>query len=152
MNTSKLIFFPVLLALFVFGSRCSAQPTKAQMIADLRTVFELLSKGDNMAAVAYFKGPETKSEEDLAHELNRIIANQELTMTGIEILEQHGNFGTLSEIFPERYQYWLERVGLTTAEGCYAMGFAGAEVAAYWNGKQFQVFRLDDIGQLRVPK
>lgn len=117
MNTSKLIFFPVLLALFVFGSKCTAQPTKAQLISDLRTAYELLSKGDNMAAVVHFKGPETKSEEDLAHELNSLIANQELTMNGIEILGQLGNFGKLGDIFPERGGFWLERIGMSWRRG-----------------------------------
>ncbi len=144
----KKYFSALILALFLLGCQGSSQPSKEQLISDLKSVYELLSKGDNLAAVDYFKGPDGIPKEDLAKDLGGILEKRELSLSGIEVLEKNGKFGKLSEIFPERGERWMERNGITTPEDCYGLGYEGAEVAAYWNGNKFLLIRLDDVGKL----
>ena len=142
------VFSALILALFAFGCQSSSQPTKEQLISDLKTVHELLSNGDNMAAVEHFKGPDGISKERLAKDLGGLLKKRELSMEGIEVLDQKGKFGKLSEVFPERGASWVERNGITKPEDCYGLGFKNAEVAAFWDGGKFLLIRLDDVGKL----
>ena len=148
MNPIKKILFAFSLALFVFGCQGSAQPSKEQLISDLNTIYDLLSSGDNMAAVEHFKGPDGVPKERLAKDLDGLLGKNELSKNGIEILDKNGKFGKLSEVFPDRGERWMERNGITTPEDCYGLGYKNAEVAAYWDGSKFLLIRLDDVGKL----
>ena len=148
MNSIPKFFYFLLLALIVFGCQSSSEPSKEQLISDLKTIHELLSNGDNMAAVEHFKGPDGVSKERLARDLGGLLKKKELSTQGIEVLDQKGKFGKLSEVFPERGQSWMERNGITAPDDCYGLGYGKAEVAAYWNGSKFLLIRLDDVGKL----
>lgn len=148
MKSSKKPFYLLILVLVVFGCQSSNQPTKEQLISDLKSVYELLSKGDNLAAVEHFKGPDGMSKERLASDLKGLLDKRELSMNGIEILEKEGKFGKLNEIFPDKAKRWMERNGVSSPENCYALGYRSAEVAAFWDGSKFLLIRLDDVGKL----
>ncbi len=149
MKAYKNYFIAILLATFAFGCQGSANPDKDQLISDLKTVFKLLSEEKYEAAADHFRGPEGLSKDKMVRGMKGMIEKNEISMPGIEVLAAKGNFGPLMEVFPERGGSWLERNGISSAENCYGLGFDRAEVAAYWTGSEFQLFRLDDVGKLR---
>jgi hypothetical protein len=102
MHPSRKRFSFLILALLVSACQGCSQPTREQLISDLKSVHELLSNGDCMAATEHFKGPDGVSKERLAEDLSGLPGKQELSVNGIQILEKEGKFGKLSEIFPER--------------------------------------------------
>lgn len=148
MNTAKKIFLASILALFIVGCQSSSGPTKEQLIKDLKSVYELLSNGEHMAALEHFKGPDDIPKERLAKDLKGLIKKREISEKGIEILDKNGKFGKLNEIFPDRSKRWMERNEITTPDDCYGLGYKNAEVAAYWTGSKFLLIRLDDVGKL----
>ncbi len=146
-----------LLPLFIFLIGCgessetteeSAQPTKEQIIADLKVIHELLSNGEHMAAAERFKGPEGLSREKIANGMKGWLKKREVSMRGIEVLHEKGKFGKLNEVFPDKGGDWIERNEVTNPAACYGLGYKNAEVAAMWDGSQFIFFRLDDVGKL----
>ena len=126
----------------------SAQPTKEQMVADLKMIHELLSDGEFMTAAARFKGPKKLSQEKIAKAMKGWLKKREISMRGIEVLYEKGKFGKLNEVFPEKGGDWMERNEVTNPDACYGLGYKNAEVAAIWEGGKFTFFRLDDVGKL----
>jgi len=147
-NTSKKIFSILLLAVFAFGCQGSSEPSKDQLISDLKSIHESISSGDHAAAAEHFKAPEGMSKEKMAKQMPGMLKKNELSMQGIEILDKEGKFGKLSEVFPERGESWMKRNKITTPDDCYGLGFKNAEVAAFWDGSKFLLIRLDDVGKL----
>ena len=58
MNSISKIWLALFLVALITGCGGSAEPTKEQLISDLKSVHKLLAEGDNMAAVEYFKTPD----------------------------------------------------------------------------------------------
>lgn len=129
-------------------TRETAQPAKAQMIADLQTIHELLSNGEYMTAAEHFKGPEAVSQERVAKAMKGWLKKREISAHGIDVLDEKGTFGKLNDVFPEEAGDWMKRNEVTYAEACYGLGYKNAEVAAIWDGDKFTFFRLDDVGKL----
>ena len=149
MNHTRIFLFALLLASITFGCSAKSEPTKEQLISDLKSVYELLSDGDYDGAAEYFKGPEGMPKAMLAKELRGILEKRELSMEGIEVLDRKGKFGTLSEIFPDHAEGWMARNKLSPDAECYAISYEGAEVAAHWTGDRFELIRLDDVGKIK---
>lgn len=148
MNSISKIWLALFLVALITGCGGSAEPTKEQLISDLKSVHKLLAAGDNMAAVEYFKTPDEMPKEKLAREMGGFLKKNEISSEGIEILDQKGKFGKLMEVFPERGGKWMARNKLSNPEECYGLGYQNAEVAAWWTGTKFQLIRLDDVGKL----
>ncbi len=130
----------------------AAKPTKEELIRTLKLAMTLLEKNELEAASVHFVVPEDFKPEMLS----RLVEIQEISMAGIEILEKNATFGTAAETFgEERAQALAERAGVDVAQ---AYGFyyerepVTAEVLAVWNSSAFKIFRLDDVGKLKMDK
>lgn len=147
MKTIKRNFLAILVLTLVFGCGGGGQPTKDQLISDLKAACQGLLDKDYDTAGKYFKMPEDAPKEKIEKQLSRMLEINEISLAGIDILEEKGKFGTLKEIFPEKAARWAERAKVAV-EDCYAMRHEGAEVAAVWSEGRFELIRLDDVGKL----
>jgi hypothetical protein len=131
----------------------SSQPTRVQMLNDLNLLYRKMSnrKFEEVKKLIKFRSSSV-SQEEIETEISRSIENKEISAEGIAILSEKGSFGKLRDIFPEKADFWLERNEITNEEDCFAIKLNQAEVAGFWNGKNFVFFRLDDVGKLAMPE
>ncbi|PIE17060.1 MAG: hypothetical protein CSA66_06895 [Proteobacteria bacterium] len=138
----------VAVALYACGS--SAAPTKEQLAKQLTELSAALQSSDLDAAASHIMLPPDRSIDEMKPMLPRLLEKREISVEGVKLLIDKGQFGTLTEVFPDKGPKRAERVGANVEE-CYAFKLDDAEVMARWTGSEFKIFRLDDVGKL-APK
>ena len=124
-------------------------PTPEDVIAHLRGALAAIQTKDWDAASGYFHfGPRAPKPAEVPDALASMVAKQEISADGIDILAARGRFGPLAEVFPERGASWAERAEVPL-ERCYALAHEGGEVAVFAGDDGLKLIRLDDVGKLR---
>ncbi|WP_145167393.1 tetratricopeptide repeat protein [Rubripirellula lacrimiformis] len=129
-----------------------AQPTKSALIDTLNDVFRLLEKEDYLAASEYFSLPPDFPPELRPGMLSDIIRLNEISQSGIDVLNQDATFGPATETFgSQRAKVHAERAQVDVNQ-CYGFYHTTdretGEVMAFWDGDGFKLTRLDDVGKL----
>ncbi|MEL6108425.1 MAG: hypothetical protein AAFU85_20555, partial [Planctomycetota bacterium] len=85
-------------------------------------------------------------------DLASLVRNQELSPAGIQILESSATFGTAVELFGStRAKALCEKMGIGTDDVYgfnHRQGDQWGKVLAQWDGTQFRLVRVDDVGKL----
>ena len=149
--------FPLVLAVLAIFAACgksdsspaaAAGPTKEAAVQTLRSLQAALDAKDYDKAINFIQIPPDAKAEDIKAALARIPELQELSSQGIDILAEKGKWGKLTEVYGERGSRFAERMKVS-AEDSYGLSYQSAEAGFYWDGKQFKLVRIDDIGKLR---
>jgi hypothetical protein len=120
----------------------STSPTKDAAVQLLRALNSAIEAKDYSKAMGYVQGPARNEDFD------RLVANQEISARGIDILAEKGKWGKLTEVFDStRASGWADRVKVPV-DSCYGLNYQNAEAGFYLDGKQFKIIRCDDIGKL----
>ncbi len=122
-------------------------PDREAALAHLRKAAAALEAKNYEEAAVYFKLPEGAPPDRIAEELAKLIEKKEISSAGVEKLAKDAKWGSLQEVFGDKGARWTERAKVPAAQ-CYALSKDPAEVALFWDGSKFLVFRLDDVGKL----
>lgn len=127
------------------------EPSKGQLIDTLTLAWQAIDEERWQDAEQYFVVPANSDPSMLA----ALIKNRELSLAGIRILEQEGEFINAIAAFGEqRAQALAERAAVDVRQ-CYGIVFATeevtAEIMAVWQSERFKLVRVDDVGKLE-PK
>ncbi len=125
----------------------NADPSKELLIQKLEELNGYLVAGDYEKAKTLFILPADLGDEVIIGIMKKLIEQQEISADGIKILSKKGTYGKLVTVFPEKGKMRAEKNNLNPHE-CYGLKYQSAEVMAYWNGKEFKLFRIDDIGKV----
>jgi hypothetical protein len=98
-------------AMFKGSSKLGIKPNKEQFITDLKEVYTYLKDKNYSKASEKFVFPAFTPEEEMNEMLGRLIENSEISDAGIELLSKNGTFGPLRQIFPEKADRWIEKMG-----------------------------------------
>ena len=125
-----------------------SKPTKQQLVDDLKSLFPLLKQKEYSKAADFFVLPPNFKPEML----DGFIERGEISVEGIQELERAAEFGLAKERFgDERADHFASRasVDVNSVYGFnHESGDVAAEVLAVWDGKNFKLIRLDDVGKL----
>lgn len=122
-------------------------PDREAALTHLRKAATALEAKNYEEAAAYFKLPEGAPPDVVAKELAKLTEKKEISSAGVEKLAKDAKWGTLQEVFGDKGARWTERAQVPPAQ-CYALSKDPAEVALFWDGSKFLIFRLDDVGKL----
>jgi len=126
----------------------SGGPTKEAAVKTLQDAAAALEGKDYDKALLYIHVPPNRTPEQFKTAGPGLIEKQEISTKGVEILAVQGKWGKLDEVFPkERAQSMAERAGLPL-EQCYGLTHGDAQAGFHWNGQQFKIMHLDDVGKL----
>ncbi len=125
-----------------------ATPTKQALIETLKAFLPLLENKDfEKASKSCALPPDFKPEM-----LDGMIERQEISLAGIELLEKEAKFGKAAELFGTDRGSTYAKQALVDLDSCYGFFHTAnsetAEVIAYWNGTEFKLIRLDDVGKI----
>lgn len=125
------------------SDKSSSKPSKAKLIKDLKSALKKIKEENFSAAAKYFQFPKDVTDEEVEKELSNLVKKKKLSSEMFEDLEEEGEFGLLEEIFPTKAANWMEESEIKDSklDKCYAYKWEKAQIAAYWNGKNFQIFR-----------
>ena len=121
--------------------------TSDALVGVLRDLLAAIEAGDADKAVSYLKFRSGTSAEEAWKDVGEFVKSKEISAAGIDRLAAEGRFGLLADVFVDRGRAWAKRVGVDITT-CYALALRPAAVAAFWNGKTFKVFRLNNVGLL----
>jgi hypothetical protein len=123
-------------------------PTKKALIDCLRRMFPLLEKKDFAGAAQFCMLPPDFKPEMLDGMLER----QEISLAGIDVLDKEAKFGKAAELFGADRAGRYAKQANADLENCYGFFHTAnsetAEVIAFWNGTEFKLIRLDDVGKI----
>jgi len=136
-----------LLGILIIGCGGGSKPTQEQLGKQLTELAAALDAGDLDKAVGHMQLPPGRSADEVKPMLPKLVERQEISVEGVKILLEKGEFGPLAEVFPKDGAKRAERAEVKLEE-CYALRFERAEVMAHWDGGQFKIFRLDDVGKI----
>ena len=124
-------------------------PTKEAAVQTLRTFLAAVEAKEYPKAAAMIQTSSEVSPAEIEKSLGRMLDNNELSARGIDILAERGKWGKLAEVFgADRASRLIARAGVPV-DDCYGLNLENAEAGFYWNGQQFKLVRVDDIGKLR---
>lgn len=127
----------------------ASAPTKEAAVQLLKSFLSAIEAKDYDKAAAMIQLPPQMTQDDIRKGLGRILELNELSAQGIDILDAKGKWGKLAEVYgAERANRFIERAGVPV-DDCYGLNYESAEAGFYWDGKQFKIVRVDDIGKLR---
>ena len=127
----------------------AAGPTKEAAVQLLRNFLAAVEAKDYDKAAAMIQTSEQVSRDEISKALGRLLDQNELSTRGIDILAERGKWGKLTEVYgAERASRLIARAGVPV-DDCYGLNLDAAEAGFYWDGKQFKLVRIDDIGKLR---
>ena len=130
------------------ASTASGAPTKEAAVKTLQDAAAALEAKDYDKALLYIHVPPNRTPEQFKTAGPGLIEKQEISTKGVEILAAQGKWGKLDEVFEkERAQSMAERAGLPL-EQCYGLMHGDAQAGFHWNGQQFKIMHLDDVGKL----
>lgn len=136
----------------VWGKTQQSQvaPTKAKLIQTLKTLYPLLEKKDYQSAASSFVLPPNFQPQML----DGFIERREISADGIAVLEKDAVFATAVKAFgQERAEAFAKRAAVSV-DDCYGFNHetdvATGEVMAQWDGTNFKLIRLDDVGKLEL--
>jgi hypothetical protein len=130
------------------ASTPAGTPTKEAAVKTLQDAAAALEGKDYDKALLYIHVPPNRTPEQFKTAGPGLIEKQEISTKGVEILAAQGKWGKLDEVFPkERAQSMAERAGLPLDE-CYGLTHGDAQAGFHWNGQQFKIMHLDDVGKL----
>lgn len=124
------------------------EPTKADLIKTLETIYPLLEAENYSAAAELVMMPSSLNPEMLSG----ILKAKELSMSGIKQLSRDAKFGKATDLFgTERATSLVKKMG-ADVDKCYGFNHetdqATGEIIAQWDGARFQLVRIDDVGKL----
>jgi len=125
----------------------ASAPDREAAVAHLRKTAAALEAKNYQEAAAYFKLPEGAPPDAVAKEMGKLLEKREISAAGVETLAKDGKWGSLKEVFGDKGVRWSDRAKVPIDQ-CYALGKDPAEVAFFWDGSKFLIFRLDDVGKL----
>ncbi|MCI5055078.1 MAG: hypothetical protein MRY83_03160 [Flavobacteriales bacterium] len=140
---------PILL-LFITNISIAQNPSKEIMIDQLYEVFEALDKKEFSQATKHFLIPESVGEQKAMQALSTFIEKKEISNSGIKVLAEHGEYGPLELVFPERGKAKADRAGVDIKK-CYGYRYQEANVMGLWESGKFKFFRMDDLGKIESP-
>ena len=124
-------------------------PTREAAVQLLRTFLAAVEAKDYDKAAAMIQTSSEVSPDEIKKALGRMLDQNELSARGIDILAERGKWGKLAEVYgAERASRLIARAGVSV-DDCYGLNLEGAEAGFYWDGRQFKLVRIDDIGKLR---
>ena len=127
----------------------TAGPTKEAAVQTLRSFLAAVEAKEYSKAAAMVQTSSEVSPAEIERSLGRMLENNELSARGIDILAERGKWGKLAEVFgADRASRLIARAGVPV-DDCYGLNLENAEAGFYWNGKEFKLVRVDDIGKLR---
>lgn len=151
-----LVLIPVVLLTFnvsatrvaAFQDNAAAKPSKATMIANLKTIVKFIEeKKYDEASQFFFLPPGFKPEM-----MSMLVDNKEISSGGVAVLEKSAKFAAGGELYSEtRLTYLAEKY---SADKSKSYGFlhktkdAEAEVLGEWSGTSFKFFAMDNVGKL----
>ena len=122
--------------------------TKADLIKTLDSILPLLEAKDYTGAAKFVVIPPQMDVEELAG----ILKARELSAVGIRELERDAKFGTAIELYGKDRAASIAGRFDSDVTKCFAfkhqVGDVTAEVVGLWDGNQFKLVRIDDVGQL----
>ena len=131
------------------GGGAASGPTKEAAVQTLRSFLAAVEAKDYDKAAAMIKLPPQLSQDDVKKGLGRILELQEISAQGIDILADKGKWGKLAEVYGEdRANHFAERAGVSVNDS-YGLNYQEAEAAFYWDGQQFKITRVNNIGKLK---
>lgn len=119
-------------------------------IALLKAAHTRLAERSYEGLDAYFAVPKGADPAALAGHAADLIAKNEISAEGIDLLAERGVWGEASQVLgAERAERFAKRFGADVAK-CRALASPPAEVVFCPNGDgQQRIVRLDDVGKLR---
>jgi hypothetical protein len=127
----------------------AAGPTKEAAIQVLRNFLSAVEAKDYDKAAAMIQTSEQVPRDEISKALGRMLELNELSARGIDILAERGKWGKLAEVYgTDRASRLIARAGVPV-DDCYGLNLDAAEAGFYWDGKQFKLVRIDDIGKLK---
>lgn len=131
------------------GSKPAASepPTKAEALATLRALFAAMEgKSWDEAAKHVDFGPKPPSDVGAAFE--RLLKLEEISKSGIDVLEARGTFETGADALGGRVGSQAERGGIDAAS-CFGFALENAEVIGYRGADGIKIMRLNNVGKLK---
>jgi hypothetical protein len=127
----------------------SSGPTKEAAVQTLRNFLAAIEAKDYDKAAGMLKLPPQVTPDDIKRGLGRIMELQEISSKGIDILAEKGKWGKLADVYgADRANRFVERSG-ASLDDSYGLNYQEAEAAFFWDGKEFKITRVDDIGKLQ---
>ena len=124
-------------------------PTKEAAVQLLRSFLAAVEAKDYSKAAAMIQTSSQVPPAEIEKALGRILELNEISARGIDILAERGKWGKLAEVYgADRASRLIARAGVPV-DDCYGLNLENAEAGFYWNGKEFKLVRVDDIGKLR---
>ena len=125
-----------------------ATPNKQGLIETLQAFLPLLENKDFEKASKYCALPPDFKPEML----DGMIERQEISLAGIDVLEKEAKFGKAAELFGTDRGSTYAKQAQVDLDNCYGFFHTAntetAEVIACWNGTEFKLIRLDDVGKI----
>jgi hypothetical protein len=149
----KFSYLLIALALLTFAgcksNATSSGPTKDAAVQTLRAFLAAVEAKDYDKAAGMLKLPPQVTSDDIKKGLGRILELQEISSKGIDIIADKGKWGKLEEVFgADRANRFVERSGVSLNDS-YGLSYQDAEAAFFWDGQQFKITRVNNIGKLQ---
>ena len=132
---------PPMLALILGAALCACGgdspsvpkgPSKADVVALLRTLEAAVSAGDIDAAMATLHPmPEEKMREATRAQLPELMAREGVRPKNIDRMAERGEFGPLETLWPELGPFWAQKAGADVKQ-CYGLKAGRAKVGVHW--------------------
>ena len=123
-------------------------PVKADLIKTLDAILPLLEAKDYAGAAKYVVIPPQMDVEQLAG----ILKAREISASGIRQLEKDAKFGTAIELYGKDRATSIAGRFDSDVTKCFGFKHVSsdvtAEVVGLWDGSQFKLVRIDDVGKL----
>ena len=127
----------------------AAEPTKEQAVTHLQSFLVALEAKDFAKAAAHLAPAPAAKPEETQKALERLLAMQEISKDGIDVLATQGQWGRLSQLKAEKGPAWAKKYNVAVEECYVLMHKEGAEAAFHFHGKALRIIRCDDIGKLK---
>jgi hypothetical protein len=135
--------------LFATTAATAAEPTKEQAVRHLQSFVAALEANDLNKAIAHVAIAPGTTPEETKKTVGRLLALQEISRPGIDILASQGKWGKLSQLKAEKGPAWAQKYNVPV-EQCYVLAHQeGAEAAFHFDGTALKIIRCDDIGKLK---
>ena len=149
-----IVLFVLLLSVSLVVPACGGDtggqtgpPTKADIVALLRTLESSVTSGDLDAALATLVPIGSKTPEQMKPMLSKLLKTEGVTAASIAKAEAQGTAGPLLELWPERAAFWAKKAKVDIAE-CYGLKADPAEIGVHWDGSRLRFIRIDDLHKL----
>ena len=121
-------------------------PTKSHVIHALTNLYIALEAGDFELVLSFLIAPSGFTKEEINNELETMLERNEITLEGVQRLQEKATLASVEEHHGERGLLKAERAGLNSEE-CSALYIEGTNIECmfHWNGEKLRFFRIDNI-------